>query len=98
MKRLQCIEKNLLKWMCSATMRDGQISEKLRSKLGIENISEALKTGTFCLFGPVETKEKNDLAKHYKHIEVEGRVPEGRPRKIWDEVLRKNLENQGMNS
>jgi len=26
---------------------------------------------------------------------VEGRVPVGRPRKIWDEVLRKGLESKG---
>lgn len=33
----------------------------------------------------------NDWVKHVKHLEMEGRL-----RKIWDEVLMKNLEHKGL--
>lgn len=34
--------------------------------------------------------------KHVKHFEVEGAVPEDRPKNTWDKILRKELQSQGL--
>ncbi len=64
----------------------------MRNRLWSESISEALRLHWF---GHVERK-KNVWVKTVTYSELEGKVPESRPRKIWDEVLRKDLENKGI--
>lgn len=58
--------------MCNATVRDGQTSERLRGRLDIESISEAVRTGRLCLFKHAERKNENDCFKSVKHLELEG--------------------------
>ncbi len=53
-----------MRWLYNAAVRDGQTSEELRSRLGIESISEAMRTGRLCWFGSLETKDENDWVKH----------------------------------
>ncbi len=81
----------MVRWLCNAAVRDGQISEELRSRLSIESISEAMRTGRLCWFGRVERKDKNEWVKLVKHLEVEGGVPVSGARKTWDEALRRSI-------
>lgn len=42
-KRLQYAEKNIMRWMCSMTVRDGPTGEELRSRLRIGCISDKMR-------------------------------------------------------
>lgn len=44
-ERLECAEKSIGRWMCNIIVRDSQISEELKSRLGINSISKAMRTG-----------------------------------------------------
>lgn len=61
-----------MRWMCGVTVR---MSKQLRnsdaSRVGIENISEAVVKGRLCWFGHEERKEENNWAKRVKHFEAE---------------------------
>lgn len=83
----------MARWVCNARVRYGQ-TEELRGRLGTVSISEAMRIGRLCSFGPVEEMDENDWVKCFKCVEVEARVAIGRPRKTWDEGLRKDLESK----
>ncbi len=54
----------MVSWLCNAAVKDNQTSEESRSRLRIESISKAMRTGRLCWFGCVERKDKNDWVKH----------------------------------
>lgn len=59
MKRLECTEKSMVRWMHNSTVKKGQISE-----LGTENISEVTRTGRLHWCGCVERKDDNNKVKY----------------------------------
>lgn len=62
-----------------------------------ENITEVMRKDRLHWFGHMERRDGSDWGKHVQYFEVEGKVLFSRPRKRWDEVLRNDLENKGIN-
>lgn len=62
-KRLEHAVKSVVRSTCNATERHNPRSEGLRSRLEIECISEATRTGRLCWFGHKKRKKENDLGK-----------------------------------
>lgn len=101
-RRLKSTEMRMVRWMCGASLNDRQgegraTGENLRGRLGLECIGVVLRRSRLRWFGHVERMEDDNWVKRVRNMNVEGVVARGRPKKTWDEVVRKDLRDMGLN-
>ena len=73
----------MIRWICSAKLRDNVPSEELRSRLCLGSIENALRCGRLRWYGHVQRMDPDAWPrKVYKTI-VTGNNPRGHPRKTW---------------
>ena len=70
-------------------------SEELREFLGLEPVSLMIKKSRLRRFGHVERKDDNDWVKRITW-EVEGIRRRGRPKKIWWDCVKNDMESLGL--
>ena len=76
---------------------EGEKSEKLRLKLGIEGVDGVVRRGRLRWFGHVERKEADDWVSKCRKLEVVGGVKKkGRGRKTWLECVTKDMKECGL--
>ena len=71
-------------------------NEELRSRMGLECISEVIRRGRLRWYGHVERMDKDSWVSKVRSVNVEGSVGRGRPKKTWDEVVQADLRAKGL--
>ena len=73
----------IIRCMCNVSFKDGRSSDELRDKLGIPDITEMLRKNRLRWFGHVQRMDVSNPASACRHVMVEGKHEQGRPRKTW---------------
>ena len=83
MQRLERTERMMIRWMCSVRLRDRKANVELLSWLGIESVSDVVRSNRLRWFVNVECKDPDDwvLACTYMVAESVKGVGCGRPLK-----------------
>ena len=95
-QRMERTEMQMVRWMCGTKLRDRITNAELRSRLGIESVSDALKRRRLRWWGHIERREESNWLKKCQNLEVSGKRPQGRPKKSWREVVARDLKDWGL--
>ncbi len=87
MQRLQRTDRAMIRWICGVKLTDRVSTTELYALLGLEEISSAVGTRRLRWYGHV--CRSDDCIASVKVMEVEGKRGRGRPRKTWDECVKK---------
>ena len=67
--------------MCNVSLKKSRLSEELRDRLGIPDITEVLPRNRLRWFGHVTKMDAGNQASACRYVEVEGKREKGRPKK-----------------
>ena len=70
----------MIRWMCGVSMEDRRTSEGFRKLVGVEPITNVIRSGRLRCYGHVMDKEWVKKCLEYR---VEGIRPVGRPKRTW---------------
>ena len=87
----------MVRWMCGASLKDGIPSVELRSRLGIDSISNSLRESRLRWFGHVERADAEKWISKCRNVIVPGTTGKGRPRKRWDHNIQEDLRALNLN-
>ena len=79
--RISRADKMMIRWMCNVSLKDGRSSDELRDKLGIPDITEVLRKNRLRWFGHVMRMDVGNPASACRHVMVEDKQEQGRPKK-----------------
>ena len=71
----------MIRWMCSVSMKDRRTSEELRKLVGVEPITTVIRNGKLRGYKHVMRKYDEDWVKKCMEYKVEGKRPVGRSRR-----------------
>ena len=95
-QKLMRAEASMVRRMCGVSIKKHLSNEELRGRLGIDCVSDAVRCGRLRWFGHVERKGDEWVRKWMKHLNVEGNVGRGRPRKTWLECVKDDMKKLGL--
>ena len=95
--QLERTEMRMIRWMCGTSLSERIPSKELRKWLGIEAVGDVIRRTRLRWYGHVERKDDADWVKACSHLEVEGTVPPGRPKKTWKAILTHDMQSLGIN-
>ena len=77
----------MIRWMCSISLKDRRTNEELRRLVGVEPITTLIRSGRLRWYGHVMIKGDEAWVKKCMEHRVEERRPVIRPRKTWLESV-----------
>ena len=83
--------------MCNVSLKDGRSSNELRDRLGIPDITEVLRKNRLRWFGHVMRLDAGNPASACRHVVVEGKRDQGRPRKTRSQLISNDLRRMKLN-
>ena len=83
--------------MCNVNLKNGRSSDELRDRLGIPDINEMLCKNRLRWFGHVMRMDARNPASACRHVVVEGKREQGRPRKTWSQLISNDLRKMKLN-
>ena len=96
--RLNRNDMMMIRWICSAKLRDKVPSEELRSRLGLCSIENVLRYGRLRWYGHVQRMDPGTYPRKVENIIVTGSNPRGRPRKTWMQCIKNDLSVKGLHA
>ncbi|VFQ71742.1 unnamed protein product [Cuscuta campestris] len=88
-RRLHAAEMRMLRWMCGKTRLDRISNEVIRRQVGMAPVEDKLREARLRWFGHVRRRDADAPVRRCERITViRGR---GRPKKNWEELIRKDL-------
>ena len=90
--KMEVTEMRMLRWMCDKTMVDRIKNYECREKLRVASISAKMRENKLRWFGHVRRKTFDAPLRRIESIIVEGKRSRGRPRRTWDEQIKKDLK------
>ena len=94
--RLRMAEMRMVRMMCGKTLKDKCQSQELRARVGVDDIEGFLRSHRLRWAGHVERAGEGVL-KQVREMKVEGTRKKGRPRLTWQELVRKDMREVGLN-
>ena len=88
----------MIRWICSAKLRDKVPSQELRSQLGLGFIEDALRCSCLCWYGHVQRMDPDTWPPKVDKTIVTGNNPRGHPRKTWLQCIKKDLAVKGLDA
>ena len=88
-------EMRMVRWMCGVTLLDHIKNEELLERMGIQSISEKMRTSRLRWFGHVMRKDDNDWVKQCMEIDLEGKSIRGN-RKTWKKTVDEDMKYKGL--
>ena len=88
----------MIRWICSAKLRDKVLLEELRSWLGLGSIENALRRRHLCWYGHVQYMHPDTWPRKVDKTIVTGNNPRGCPRKIWLQCIKKDVAVKGFDA
>ena len=73
----------MLRYMSRVRWQDMITNEKVRRRCGVENLEHRLRKMVLRWFGHRKHRDENNILRSAMELEVEGRMPVGRPKKTW---------------
>ena len=95
-QRLHRNEMMMIRWMCSATLKDRKSCEELRAQMGVDSIVDVMRRRRLRWYGHIERREDDSWLKKVQHLEVNGVRGRGRPCKTWEQVIADDLRAKGL--
>ena len=94
LQRLERVDKAMIRWICGVKLKDKTPTADLLAKLGLEEITSALRTRRLRWYGHVARSSEaiNEVTK----MPVPGGRGQGRPRKTWAECVKSDIEKCGL--
>ena len=86
----------MIHWICNVKAKDEVSSDSLLTKLGIQDLDVVLCTSRMRWFGHVE-RSTGWISKVHE-LNVVAQKRSGRPRKLWDEVIKNDRKKLDLNS
>ena len=83
-------------WICRVKLSDRVPTTELYALLGLEEISSAAGTRRLHWYGHVCRSPEDGPIASVRVMEVEGNRGRGRPRKTWDECVRKDRKDRDL--
>ena len=87
----------MIRWMCNVSLKDGGSSDELRDRLEIPKITEVLRKNRLKWFRHVMRMDAGNPARTCRHVVVEGKREQGRPLKIWSQLISNDLRKMKPN-
>ena len=88
----------MIRWICSAKLRDKVPSEELRSRLRLCSIENVLRCGRLRWYGHVQRMDPDTYPRKVENIIVTGSNPRGCPRKTWMQCIKNDLSVKGLHA
>ena len=92
--KLQRNHRSMIRWICNVYIEDQINSASLLEKLGIKELSSALRYNRLRWFGHV-CRDIGAIKRAWE-LEVAGSRCRGRPRKTWDDSIKMDMECGGL--
>ena len=96
-KILSRADKMMIRWMCNVSLKDGRSSDEIRDKLGIPDITEVLRKNRLRWFRHVMKIDVGNPANACRHVVIEGKREQGRPRKPWFQLVSNDFRRMKLN-
>ena len=96
LNRLRRNDRAMIHWICNVKAKDEVSSDSLLTKLGIQDLDVVLRTGRMRWFGHVE--RSTGWISGVRKLNVVAQKRSGRPRKLWDEVIKNDRKKLDMDS
>ena len=81
----------MIRWMYDISLKYRMTNEELRRLVGVEPITNFIRSGRLRWYGHVMRTGDGDWVKKCMEYRVEGRRPVGRPRKTWLESVEEDM-------
>ena len=94
--RKEVTRQRMVRMMCGKTLKDKCQSQELRARVGVDDIEGFLRSHRLRWAGHVERAGKG-VPKQVREMKVEGTRKKGRPRLTWQELVRKDMREVGLN-
>jgi hypothetical protein len=88
-------DRRILRHMVGVTWRDGVSSVEVAARCNVKELSVVLRERRLRWFGHVMRREGAGALGRIMEMEVEGRLPRGRPKKSWLKCIEEDLEKIG---
>ena len=66
-------------------------NEEVRRSCGVENLEHRLRKMRLRWFGHVKCRDENSILRRAMELQVEGRRPVGRPKKMWNKIVEEDM-------
>ena len=96
LRKLESNENRMVRWMCGVSIDKRIQSSDLRKRLGIQCIRDEIQRKRLQWFGHLERMDENDWPSKCRRITLDGVLPKGRPKKTWNELVRKDLQEKNI--
>ena len=89
----------MVRWICSVRPDDRIFTVELKTRLKLKSMRERLQDRRLQWFGHIERIEESAWSSKCRTVYVSGGFLRGRPKEIWNEVIRSGLkESQQVHS
>ncbi|XP_070013241.1 uncharacterized protein [Nicotiana sylvestris] len=91
-QKLKVEEIKMLKWMCGHTRMNKIRNEDIREKVGVDPIDDKMREARLRLFGHIQRRSLDAPVRRCERLDLVGTmIGRGRPKKYWEEVIRRDI-------
>ena len=95
--RLRGVERRMIRMMCGVRLVDRVSTDVLRDRVGVVvTIEDFIIQGRLWWYGHVIRLDISSQIREVMEHEIPGKRKKGRPRKSWEECIKKDLERYGL--
>ncbi|PHT37207.1 hypothetical protein CQW23_24907 [Capsicum baccatum] len=92
-QKMKVAEMRMLRWMCGLTRGDRVRNEIIREKVGVTPVEYKMREVRLTWFGHVMRRGMDAPVRRCERLALDGfRRGRGRPKKYWDEVIKRDME------
>ncbi|KAF3634462.1 putative pre-mRNA-processing factor 6-like [Capsicum annuum] len=92
-QKMKVTEMRMLRWMCGLTRGDRVRNKTIREKVGVTSVECKMREARLRWFGHVKRRGMDAPVRRCERLALDGfRRGRGRPKKYWDEVIRRDME------
>ena len=95
-QRLDRAEMQMLRRICSVTLKDRLSNEVIRKRAGVECVLDVIQGGQLRWFRHSERQSDEDWVKKCRSMAVDGNTAKGRPKLTWMAVVKRDMKNLGV--
>ena len=95
--RLRGVERRMIRMMCVVRLIDRMLTDVFRDRVGVVvKIEDLIIQSCLQCYSHVMHGDINSQIREVMDVEITGKRKKGRPRKWWEECVKKDLERYGL--